>query len=69
VSGVEPLTCRLQEARPGAPGALAAAMARVIARIALVALGLSGRTFHEPFHGPSKPQRRMARPRCWSAER
>jgi hypothetical protein len=34
-------------------------MARAIARIALVALGLSGRTFHEPFHGPSKPQRRM----------
>jgi len=28
VSGIEPLTCRLQEARPDAPGALPAQMAR-----------------------------------------
>jgi hypothetical protein len=50
VSGIEPLTCRLQEVRPRAPGALAASMVRVIALMAPVALGLSSRTFHEPFH-------------------
>jgi hypothetical protein len=50
VSGFEPLTCRLQEAWPNATCALPAQMTRVIARIAPVALGLSGRTFHEPFH-------------------
>jgi hypothetical protein len=43
VSGIEPLTCRLQEVRPPAPSALPAGMTPV-------ALGLSGRTFHEPFH-------------------
>ena len=50
VSGFEPLTCRLQEVRPLAPSALAVPMTRVIALIAPVALGLSRRTFHEPFH-------------------
>jgi len=43
-------TSRLQEVRPPAPNALAAAMARTIALTALAALGFSGRTFHEPFH-------------------
>jgi hypothetical protein len=50
VSGIEPLTCRLQEVRPPAPSALAALMARVIALMTPAALGLSGRTFHAPFH-------------------
>jgi predicted acylesterase/phospholipase RssA len=44
------LTCRLQEVRPPAPSALAAQMARAITRTALVALGLSGASFHKPFH-------------------
>ena len=44
-----PTSC-LQDVRPLAPSALAAPMTRVNARIALVALGLSGGTFHEPFH-------------------
>jgi hypothetical protein len=50
VSGIEPLTCRLQEVRPQAPSALAAPMARVIALTTPTALGLSDGTFHEPFH-------------------
>jgi hypothetical protein len=50
VSGFEPLTCRLQEVRPRALSALAARMARVIALEALATLGLSGASFHEPFH-------------------
>ena len=50
VSGIEPLTCRLQEVRPHAPYALAAPMAHVTASTALTALGLSGSPFHEPFH-------------------
>ena len=58
VSGFEPLTCRLQEVRPRAPSTLAAAMARVIALMALAALGLSGATFHEPFHADGR-QRSM----------
>jgi hypothetical protein len=44
------MTCRLQEVRLLAAGALAAPMTRVIALIALAALRLSDRTFHEPFH-------------------
>src|SRR5437762_5889011 len=48
--GSESMTCRLQVARPDATSALPASMTRVIARIALVALGFSGATFHEPFH-------------------
>ena len=54
VSGIEPLTCRLQEGRPRAPSTLAAPMAQVIALMALVALGISGRTFHEPFHADGR---------------
>jgi hypothetical protein len=50
MSGIEPLTCRLQEVRRYAPSALAAQMVQLIAWIALAALELSGRTFHEPFH-------------------
>jgi hypothetical protein len=50
VSGFEPLACRLQEARPHAACALAAPMAHVNALTTLAALGLSGASFHEPFH-------------------
>lgn len=42
VGGIEPLTCRGQEARPDAPDALAATMTWAIASTALVTLGLSG---------------------------
>ena len=55
VSGFEPLACRLQEVRPRAPNALAAQITRIIALMALTALGLPGEPFHEPFHDP--PQR------------
>jgi len=50
VSGIEPLTCRLQEVRPRAPSALAALTAHVIALIALAALGLPRAPFHETFY-------------------
>lgn len=50
VSGIEPLTCRLQEVRPYATCTLAALMARVIALMALVGLELSGAPVHEPVH-------------------
>ena len=55
VSGIEPLTCRLQEVWPCARCALPARMTRVIALTALAALGSSGAPFHEPFHaeGPA----------------
>ena len=49
----DPLTCRLQEVRPGAPRALAAQIARVIALLTLAGLGLPGTPFHEPFHATS----------------
>jgi hypothetical protein len=57
VSGFEPLACRLQEVRPRATRALTARMTRVIALMALAALGLSGAPSHEPFHarGPYVP--------------
>jgi len=57
VSGFEPLACRLQEVRPRAPCPLPAPMAPTFALIALVALGLSGAPFHEPFHadGTQRP--------------
>ena len=48
-----PLTCRLQEVRPGASQALAAQIARVIALLTLAGLGLLGPPFHEPFHATS----------------
>jgi hypothetical protein len=54
VSGFEPLTCRLQEVRPRAPSALAAAMARAIALTAHAALGLSDAPFHESFHADGR---------------
>jgi hypothetical protein len=50
VSGIEPLTCRLQEVRPRALCALAARMARVITLKAPTALALFGASFHEPCH-------------------
>ena len=59
VSGFEPLTCRLQEVRPGAQRALAAPMAHVIALTAPAVLGLSSAPFHEPFHADGG-QRPMA---------
>jgi hypothetical protein len=58
VSGIEPLTCRLQEVRPRAACALAALRAYVIARTALAALGVSRAPFHEPFHADER-QRSM----------
>jgi hypothetical protein len=51
VSGIEPLTCRLQEVRHYARWALAAQMAQIIALTALTTLGLSGAPVHEPVHG------------------
>ena len=54
VSGIEPLTCRLQEVRPRALYALAAPMAHVIALTALAALGLSRASFHELFHADGR---------------
>jgi hypothetical protein len=42
--------CRLQEIRPHAPCMLAAQIVRIIALTALATLGLSGASFHEPFH-------------------
>ena len=74
VSGIEPLTCRLQEVRPRAPYALAAPIARVTALTALAALGLSGAPFHEPFHAGgrwrsmnvTKSSDRNTSPRCAS---
>jgi hypothetical protein len=50
VSGIEPLTCRLQEARFMAICALTALMAQVIALMALVELGLSGSSSHDSSH-------------------
>jgi hypothetical protein len=58
VSGIEPLTCRLQEARSRAAHALAAPIARIMALTALAALGLSEDPFHEPFHARGLALRR-----------
>ena len=57
VSGLEPLAYRLQEVRPCATRALPARMTRIIALMALAALGLSGAPSHEPSHarGPHVP--------------
>ena len=49
--GLEPTTGGLGEARPPAPRTLAAQMTRVIALMALAALGLCGTPVHEPVHG------------------
>jgi hypothetical protein len=48
--GIEPMTYALRETRSHALDALAAQIARKIALIALIALGLSEDPFHEPFH-------------------
>jgi hypothetical protein len=78
VSGLEPLTCRLQEVCSQAAHALAAPMAQSIALMAPTALGLFGASSHEPFHadggqksiavtersGQAPPQRRRNLP--WS---
>jgi len=51
VSGIESLTCRLQEVRPGTVNALAAQIARPIALLAPAGLGLLKPPCHEPCHG------------------
>ena len=48
--GIEPMTYALREARARAAHALAAPIPRIIALIALAALGLSGDPVHEPVH-------------------
>ena len=50
VSGIEPLTCRLQEVRFVAICALTALMPRVIALMALTELGFSGGSSHDSSH-------------------
>jgi hypothetical protein len=47
--GIEPMTYALRETRSLALDALAAPIARIIALMALAALGLSGDPFHEAF--------------------
>ncbi len=64
VSGFEPLTCRLQEVRPGAPRALAAQIGRTMTLLPLAELELSGAPFHEPFHAKSARATRRRRPRA-----
>jgi hypothetical protein len=44
------MTYALRETRDLAPSALPARMARIIALMALAALGLPANPFHEPFH-------------------
>ena len=56
--GIEPMTYALRGACSPASDALAALIARVIARTALAALGLSGDPVHEPVHV------RTLRPAC-----
>ncbi len=50
VSGIEPLTCRLQEVRLRVLDALAARIARLIALTAVTVLRLTDAPFHKPFH-------------------
>ena len=50
VSGIEPLTCRLQEACWGAPEALPARMGHGHARNAQTAPVFRRHAFHDPFH-------------------
>ena len=54
---------RLQEVRPSAPRALAAQIARVIALLAPVELGLLRPPFHEPFHGDERGKAEPGQPR------
>jgi hypothetical protein len=51
--GIEPMTYALRVIWCLAVHALAALIARVIALMALAALGLSGDPFHDPFHARS----------------
>jgi hypothetical protein len=51
VSGIEPLTCRLQEPGLTAPGALPALTLQNATQNALNALAITAAPFHEPFHG------------------
>jgi hypothetical protein len=53
--GIEPITYALRVTWSPAVDALAALIARVIALMALAALGLSGDPFHDPFHA-SRPE-------------
>ena len=50
MSGIEPLTCRLQEVRFVAICALTALMPRVIAPMALTELGFPGGSSHDSSH-------------------
>jgi hypothetical protein len=63
LSGSTPMTYALRGARAAAAHSLAAPMARVIARMALAALGLPGDPVYEPVHfrGPA------SRPSCYCA--
>ena len=63
--GIEPMTYALRVTWSLTVDALAALMARVIALMALAALGLSGDPFHEPFHdrGPRAKRGPSSRPR------
>jgi hypothetical protein len=56
--GIEPMTYALRGTRDLAAHALTAPMARVIALMALAALGLSGNPVHKPVH----EQEAVARP-------
>ena len=64
--GIEPMTYALRGARAAAAHALAAPIARAIARMALAALGLSGDPVHEPVHArdPASPHPATVRKRC-----
>jgi hypothetical protein len=57
--GIEPMTYALREARAPAADVLAALLARITARIALAALGLSGDPVHEPVHGRGPASRHL----------
>ena len=54
MSGIEPLTCRLQEARLTAPPALPALTQQRREQNALNALAVAGPSFHDPFHANSE---------------
>jgi hypothetical protein len=55
VSGIEPLTCRLQEVRFVAICALTALMSRVVTLMALTELGFSGGSSHDSSHAAEQP--------------
>src|SRR5690348_10776479 len=62
--GIEPMTYALRGTRSRAAHALAAPIARGMARIALSALGLSGDPVHEPVH-VRRPVRPLAARATW----